>query len=244
MRCCGSRWRIRSSPSVARRESDLSGELHALGCAKSMSLRVLGRPGTRLLVQPQAEQGDQPCSAISRYQKRLSGPLLDRIDIHVEVPRVPFQKLSDERRGEPSAAIRARVEAGAGVTDRAVRRRGGFARGDHVGPRRHETRPRRRPDHQRRHGADAGARSLPGGRDRSPAPRRGHAAAFGRVMNLSAGVPPGAEAGADDRVSRGERAHSAGADRTIRRSHDPVSAATDGVRCVPARTQSFASHPT
>ena len=48
---------------------------------------------------------------ISRYQKRLSGPLLDRIDIHVEVPRVPFQKLSDERRGEPSAAIRARVEA-------------------------------------------------------------------------------------------------------------------------------------
>ncbi len=48
---------------------------------------------------------------ISRYQKRLSGPLLDRIDIHVEVPRVPFQKLCDERRGEPSAAIRARVEA-------------------------------------------------------------------------------------------------------------------------------------
>ena len=47
---------------------------------------------------------------ISRYQKRLSGPLLDRIDIHIEVPRVPFQKLSDERRGEPSAAIRARVE--------------------------------------------------------------------------------------------------------------------------------------
>ena len=48
---------------------------------------------------------------ISRYQKRLSGPLLDRIDIHVEVPRVPFQKLCDERRGESSAAIRARVEA-------------------------------------------------------------------------------------------------------------------------------------
>jgi magnesium chelatase family protein len=48
---------------------------------------------------------------ISRYQKRLSGPLLDRIDIHVEVPRVPFQKLSDQRRGEPSAAIRGRVEA-------------------------------------------------------------------------------------------------------------------------------------
>ena len=53
------------------------------------------------------------CSAtlISRYQKRLSGPLLDRIDIHVDVPRVPFQKLSDSRRGESSASIRARVEA-------------------------------------------------------------------------------------------------------------------------------------
>ncbi len=50
-------------------------------------------------------------SIVSKYQKRLSGPLLDRIDIHVEVPRVPFQKLSDDRRGEPSAAIRIRVEA-------------------------------------------------------------------------------------------------------------------------------------
>ena len=48
---------------------------------------------------------------VSRYQKRISGPLLDRIDIHVEVPRVDFDKLSDDRRGEPSSVIRARVEA-------------------------------------------------------------------------------------------------------------------------------------
>ena len=48
---------------------------------------------------------------VSRYQKRISGPLLDRIDIHIEVPRVEYEKLSDERLGEPSAAIRARVEA-------------------------------------------------------------------------------------------------------------------------------------
>jgi magnesium chelatase family protein len=40
-----------------------------------------------------------------------SGPLLDRIDIHIEVPRVEYEKLSDERLGEPSAAIQARVEA-------------------------------------------------------------------------------------------------------------------------------------
>ncbi|MDP2661398.1 MAG: YifB family Mg chelatase-like AAA ATPase, partial [Dehalococcoidia bacterium] len=50
-------------------------------------------------------------SAISRYQHRLSGPLLDRIDIHVEVPRVDYEKLSDDRLGEPSENIRKRVEA-------------------------------------------------------------------------------------------------------------------------------------
>lgn len=46
---------------------------------------------------------------ILRYQNRLSGPLLDRIDIHVQVPRVDYEKLSDERRGEPSVIIRDRV---------------------------------------------------------------------------------------------------------------------------------------
>jgi magnesium chelatase family protein len=48
-------------------------------------------------------------SMVSRYQKRISGPLLDRIDIHIEVPRVEYEKLSDDRLGEPSAAIRDRV---------------------------------------------------------------------------------------------------------------------------------------
>jgi len=47
---------------------------------------------------------------ISRYQKRISGPLLDRIDIRIEVPQVDYDKLTDERLGEPSEAIRARVE--------------------------------------------------------------------------------------------------------------------------------------
>jgi magnesium chelatase family protein len=37
--------------------------------------------------------------------------LLDRIDIHIEVPRVEYEKLSDDRLGEPSQAIRERVEA-------------------------------------------------------------------------------------------------------------------------------------
>src|SRR3989304_451069 len=65
---------------------------------------------------PRAYLGDNmrecTCSQpmISRYQKRLSGPLLDRIDIHVEVPRVAYEKLTDDRLGEPSSAPRARVE--------------------------------------------------------------------------------------------------------------------------------------
>jgi len=46
---------------------------------------------------------------VTRYQKRISGPLLDRIDIHVEVPRVAYEKLTDDRRGELSARIRERV---------------------------------------------------------------------------------------------------------------------------------------
>ncbi|MGH2620749.1 MAG: YifB family Mg chelatase-like AAA ATPase [Anaerolineales bacterium] len=48
---------------------------------------------------------------VTRYQKRISGPLMDRIDIHVEVPRVEFEKLAQDRAGEPAAAVRARVEA-------------------------------------------------------------------------------------------------------------------------------------
>ncbi|MBI2848776.1 MAG: YifB family Mg chelatase-like AAA ATPase, partial [Chloroflexi bacterium] len=41
-------------------------------------------------------------SLVNRYQKRISGPLLDRIDIHVEVPRVDYQRLADSRLGESS----------------------------------------------------------------------------------------------------------------------------------------------
>jgi magnesium chelatase family protein len=50
-------------------------------------------------------------TAIARYQKRISGPLLDRIDIHIEVPRVDYEKLADKRQVETSATIRARVQA-------------------------------------------------------------------------------------------------------------------------------------
>ena len=46
---------------------------------------------------------------MQRYLSKISGPLLDRIDIHIEVTPVPFSKLSDEDKGEPSVAIRERV---------------------------------------------------------------------------------------------------------------------------------------
>ena len=48
---------------------------------------------------------------VTRYQKRISGPLLDRFDIHAEVPRVEYEKLTADRAGEPSEAILARVTA-------------------------------------------------------------------------------------------------------------------------------------
>ncbi|WP_322818770.1 YifB family Mg chelatase-like AAA ATPase [Tepidiforma sp.] len=58
---------------------------------------------------------DRPCTCppplVQRYQRRLSGPLLDRIDLFVDVPRVPFDKLSAATRGESSAAVRERVAA-------------------------------------------------------------------------------------------------------------------------------------
>ena len=45
-----------------------------------------------------------------KYRARISGPLLDRIDIHVEVPAVRYKELSDESCGDTSASIRERVE--------------------------------------------------------------------------------------------------------------------------------------
>jgi magnesium chelatase family protein len=53
------------------------------------------------------------CAAavVTKYQKRISGPILDRIDIHIEVPRIDYEKLSADRVGETSASIHAHVQA-------------------------------------------------------------------------------------------------------------------------------------
>ena len=54
-----------------------------------------------------------PCTCspglVSRYQKRISGPFLDRIDIFIEVPHIDYEKLSDDRLGENSETVRKRV---------------------------------------------------------------------------------------------------------------------------------------
>jgi len=64
----------------------------------------------------------KPCScapaAVTKYQKRISGPMLDRIDIHIEVPRVDYEKLSGDRLGESSETIRKRVQAAREIQSR------------------------------------------------------------------------------------------------------------------------------
>ena len=57
----------------------------------------------------------KPCtcspSQVTQYQKKISGPLLDRIDLHLHVARVAYEKLSDTHAGESSATIAERVQA-------------------------------------------------------------------------------------------------------------------------------------
>ena len=59
-------------------------------------------------------EAQKPCTCapavVTKYQKRISGPILNRIDIHIEVQRVDYEKLSGDRVGETSASIRSRVQ--------------------------------------------------------------------------------------------------------------------------------------
>jgi magnesium chelatase family protein len=56
-----------------------------------------------------------PQSAVAKYLQKISGPLLDRIDIHIEVPRLGHDELTAPPAGEGSAAIRERVERARGL---------------------------------------------------------------------------------------------------------------------------------
>jgi magnesium chelatase family protein len=120
--------------------------------------------------------------AIARYQGRLSGPLLDRLDLQVEVPAVPAEQLSDAPDGEPSAVVAARVAA---ARTRALARQGvanaqlaGAALDAHTAP------------------DDAGVRFL-----RSAAQRLGWSArGFHRVLRVARTV---ADLAGDERVGTG-----------------------------------------
>jgi len=68
---------------------------------------------------------------ITRYQAKLSGPLLDRIDIHLDVPRVDYDKLMNDQQGEPSEVIRSRVEKARLIQQKRFKDQNGiFANGD------------------------------------------------------------------------------------------------------------------
>jgi magnesium chelatase family protein len=52
---------------------------------------------------------------VARYQKRVSGPFIDRVDIFIEVPHIDYEKLADDRLGEESEKVQARVETARSV---------------------------------------------------------------------------------------------------------------------------------
>lgn len=63
---------------------------------------------------------------VQRYESRLSGPLLDRIDMHLEVPAVPYKKMSAGTSGEPSSLIKHRVQKARALQKKRFLRRKNF----------------------------------------------------------------------------------------------------------------------
>ncbi|MBQ4052137.1 MAG: YifB family Mg chelatase-like AAA ATPase [Clostridia bacterium] len=87
-----------------------------LACAMNpCKCGYLGHPTRKCTCSP----GD-----IHRYRRRVSGPLLDRIDLHIEVPAVSYDELSTKAPGEPSATIRQRVIAARKVQQERYRQDG------------------------------------------------------------------------------------------------------------------------
>ncbi|MFA5082146.1 MAG: ATP-binding protein [Hydrogenophilaceae bacterium] len=88
--------------SRAVRQADFPARFQLVAAMNPCPCGFLGHPSGRCRCT--AEQ-------VSRYRSRLSGPLLDRIDLHVEVPALPEQDLIDAPAGESSAMVRLRVIA-------------------------------------------------------------------------------------------------------------------------------------
>jgi len=91
----------RISVSRAARQAEFPAEFQLIAAMNPCPCGYLGHPSGRCRCTP-----DQ----VARYRRRISGPLLDRIDLQVEVPDVPQDELTRAAEGETSAAVRARVE--------------------------------------------------------------------------------------------------------------------------------------
>jgi magnesium chelatase family protein len=74
-------------------------------------------------------------ATVDRYLARVSGPLLDRIDIHLSVPAVPYRELTGERREESSDRVRERVERARAIQQARFRQRPGIHANAHMLPR-------------------------------------------------------------------------------------------------------------
>ena len=88
--------------SRAAAQSEFPARFQLIGAMNPCPCGFLGHP-----TKPCRDTPDQ----VARYQGKLSGPLLDRIDLHVEVPALPAQELLRGGMNEPSAEVRARVVA-------------------------------------------------------------------------------------------------------------------------------------
>ncbi len=98
--------------SRAARQADFPARFQLVAAMNPCPCGYLGHPANKCRCTP-----DQ----VSRYRGRISGPLLDRIDIQIEVPALPQEDLLGAAIGEPSTAIRHRVAA---ARERAVARQG------------------------------------------------------------------------------------------------------------------------
>ena len=83
-------------------------------------------------------RGDGACACaprqVARYRSRVSGPILDRIDIHVPVPRVPWKELAEDPEGESSRTIRERVLEAQATQKERLRDHAGVYANAHMGP--------------------------------------------------------------------------------------------------------------
>jgi len=91
----------RISVSRAARQAEFPAEFQLVAAMNPCPCGYLGHPNGRCRCTP-----DQ----VARYRRRISGPLLDRIDLQIEVPDVPSEDLTRASRGEGSEPIRTRVE--------------------------------------------------------------------------------------------------------------------------------------